>query len=77
MRAMQQATSSPTFCGWSTAYISRRHTNEERLFTNKFNALEEKDETPYGQYTGVPMIVFYNQMILNTMYSANGQTNSP
>ena len=49
LRAMQQATSSPTFCGWTTGYISRRCANEEGIFTNQFNALEEKDETPYGQ----------------------------
>ena len=76
LRAMQQATSSPTFCGWNRAYISERYTNEEGLFTNEFNALEEKDET-HMDNPCVPMIVFRYLMILKTMNSANGQTNSP
>lgn len=46
---MQQATSSPTFCGWNRYYISGRYENEKRMFEKQFENIEEKNETPYGQ----------------------------
>lgn len=49
LEAMQRETRNATFCGWTRAYISLGNLSEERLYTNKFNAMEKNNETPYGQ----------------------------
>ncbi len=46
---MQQATSSPMFCGWNMAYISRRCEKEQGLFKKSFEKIEEMNKVPYGQ----------------------------
>ena len=46
---MQQATSSPTFCGWNKYYISGRYKKEKEMFEKQFRNIEETNRSPYGQ----------------------------
>ena len=46
---MQQATSSPTFCGWNGYYISGRYKKEKEMFEKQFENIEETNRSPYGQ----------------------------
>ena len=46
---MQQATSSPTFCGWNKYYISGRYEKEKGMFEKQFENIEETNRSPYGQ----------------------------
>ena len=46
---MQQATSSPTFCGWNKYYMSGRYENEKGMFEKQFENIEETDRASWGQ----------------------------
>ena len=46
---MQQATSSPTFCGWNSYYISERYKKDKEMFEKQFENIEETNRSPYGQ----------------------------
>ena len=46
---MQQATSSPTSCGWNKSYTSLRYKNEKIMFEKQFRNIEETNRSPYGQ----------------------------
>ena len=46
---MQQATSSPTFCGWDEFYMSGRYKKEKEMFEKQFENIEETNRSPYGQ----------------------------
>ena len=46
---MQQATSSPTFCGWNRYYMSGRYENEKGMFEKQFENIEETDRASWGQ----------------------------
>ena len=48
LNEMQQATRSPTFCGWNKSYTSRCHENEKRMFEKQFE-IEETNRAPHGQ----------------------------
>ena len=45
---MQQATSSPTSCGWNKYYISGRYEKEKEMFEKQFENIET-NRAPYGQ----------------------------
>ena len=46
---MQQATSSPTSCGWNKYYTSGRYEKEKGMFEKQFENIEETNRAPYGQ----------------------------
>ena len=56
---MQQATSSPTFCGWNKYYISGRYEKEKEMFEKQFRNIEETNRSPYGQIRAYHDVVIH------------------
>ena len=56
---MQQATSSPTSCGWNKYYISGRYEKEKGMFEKQFRNIEETNRAPYGQIRAYHDVVIH------------------
>ena len=56
---MQQATSSPTSCGWKKYYISERYKKEKEMFEKQFRNIEETNRAPYGQIRAYHDVVIH------------------
>ena len=56
---MQQATSSPTSCGWYKYYTSGRYEKEKEMFEKQFRNIEETNRAPYGQIRAYHDVVIH------------------
>lgn len=56
---MQQATSSPTSCGWNKYCISGRYEKEKGMFEKQFRNIEETTRAPYGQIRAYHDVVIH------------------